>query len=87
MTLPAFKRNPRCPKCGHDGIHFEYTDGQKERSTCGFVNEMHLAEHIHLECSRCAYGKNRPWVMAIAENPDRIVGFNVFRDSTGVARG
>ena len=77
MTLPAFKRNPSCPKCGHDGIHFEYEAAQKGKATCGHLDRDHKDEHIHLECARCSYGSGGKWIMAVAENPDRIVGFRL----------
>lgn len=81
MTLPSFKRNPTCSKCGHDGIAFDYRSATKwnpdERqvASCGFTSEEHFAEHIHLTCSRCGYGKGDPWVMAVSEDPKRVVGF------------
>lgn len=75
MTLTAFKRNPTCPKCGHDGIHFEFQSAQKGKASCGTLKAEHREEHIHLECARCAYGKSGAWIMAVVEDPERSVGF------------
>lgn len=82
MTLPEFKRNPQCPKCGHDGIAFDYkaettskTEDFRPSAACGWATEVHFQEHIHLTCGRCTYGKQEPWIMAIAADPRRSVGF------------
>ena len=81
MTLPAFKRNPVCPKCGHDGIVFDYkaakenADEDRRIASCGMTSDPHFEEHIHLECNRCSYGKNLVWIMSVAESPERLVGF------------
>lgn len=84
MTLPAFKRNPVCPKCGHDGIAFDYRaetkvpdEDHRPTAGCGWTGPLHFGEHIHLTCGRCAYGKGEPWMMAVAENPNRTVGFRL----------
>lgn len=83
MTLPTFRRNPTCPKCGHDGIGFDYKAETKVKeedyrpaASCGWGAEMHFAEHIHLVCARCGYGKAEPWVMGPATDV-RHVGFRL----------
>lgn len=84
MSLPSFKRNPQCPKCGHDGIHFEYTAEQSDKAICGYIKKEHRDEHIHLECARCAYGESGSWIMAVAGDPNRTVGFRLPSGSTGI---
>jgi len=85
MTLPAFKRTPTCPKCGNHNIAFDYTDAasadngadaKASRSTCGWTAAVHQGEHIHLSCVRCSYGKDEPWLMAVAQSA-RTIGFRL----------
>lgn len=83
--LPSFKHKPTCPKCTSGEVAFEYKDARKEGTqvdeddfrpsgTCGWTSLMHFGEHIHLSCTRCSFGKDEPWVMAIT-NARPTMGF------------
>lgn len=89
-TLPAFRRTPSCPKCGSQNIGFEFREAADEdsdrdvrqaRSSCGWTKPEHVGEHIHLSCTQCSYGKDEPWIMAVAESA-RQIGFRLSADST-----
>lgn len=66
--LPPFDPNPICPKCGHDGIKWDYGRFTEPPSRpLKLFDRVGLLPYLDLYCLRCEFGNHETdefWVMS-----------------------
>jgi ssDNA-binding Zn-finger/Zn-ribbon topoisomerase 1 len=55
--LEPFDPERRCPKCGHDTIHTQYSNGRtfSWKGGCYDCPRERDGEHLDRRCERCSY--------------------------------